>query len=309
VVAKQRLKTKVLMISAGLVLGCALGYYLMPTLAHSIASYLAYPVLLVQHKYVTPLKQLFARKRERQLLETMVTQLQTEKEELNGRLVELQATTDYATHTQELAAFKKRYDCSYAVMTQVLMWHITDQAHSIIIDAGSNKGVQKDMVAVYNNMLLGRVIEVYPHYSKVVLITDASCKVAAYCVGTQTTGIHAGLNQTAGTVLHHVSHLLPLQENDMVLSSGEGLVFPRGFGLGRIKKFTLDGLLYHVDIEPLCDITQIQHCYVLQKGNEFALRDDPNALDSTMTTTDAAVPADAHEPVPYRGVDRARVRR
>ena len=36
------------------------------------------------------------------------------------------------------------------------------------------------MIAVFKDCFLGRVVEVYPWYSKVLLITDPGCKVAVY---------------------------------------------------------------------------------------------------------------------------------
>ncbi len=102
------------------------------------------------------------------------------------------------------------------------------------------------MIAVYKGCLLGRVCEVYPWFSKLELITDKSCKIAAHGLLSKASGIYQGTNSESLAQLNHVSHLAMLQDNDVLISSGEGLVFPRGFGLGKIKRFHVDGLFFYL---------------------------------------------------------------
>ncbi len=309
-VVKRVTKKKIIfLVLMGVILGFAGGYTVAPYVMQTFASYLIYPLLCIQHTYIEPLKELCAHKRDEHALQECVTRLQADKDALTAQLIAMQATATYNDDMQEISAFKKRYECAHALQAQIIARHASPQEHSMLVDAGALQGTQKDMVVVYKNILLGRVTEVYPHYSKVILITDHTCKVAAYCATTKATGIHVGTNTAGATQLHHVSHLTTLQEQDVVLSSGEGLVFPRGFGLGRIKQFQVNGLLYDVTIEPLCDIATIGQCYLLQKGNEFALKDEEPAVDmiSTSTATDQATPTDmVSTTTEYRGIDRRR---
>ncbi len=59
-----------------------------------------------------------------------------------------------------------------------------------------------------------------------------------------------------------------MQKNDLVISSGQGMVFPRGFGLGRIRYFTADGVNYTTRLSPLLNLKKLDYCYLLQKGEE-----------------------------------------
>jgi cell shape-determining protein MreC len=63
-----------------------------------------------------------------------------------------------------------------------------------------------------------------------------------------------------------VSHLASVKEAEMVVSSGEGLVFPQGFALGRIKMIEPDGLYTKIEIEPLIDLLTIDYCMLMKKG-------------------------------------------
>ena len=153
------------------------------------------------------------------------------------------------------------------------MKNISDKVNFFLVDVGSNRGAKQGMVAVYNNQLVGKVTEVYPLYSKVTLIIDRTCKVAAYCLVTKATGIHVGHNHDTRTKLDYVSRLTPTpQIGDLVISSGEGLVFPKGFALGCITEFTEEDLLYNISVRPLCDFHTLSDCYLLERGDEFALQ-------------------------------------
>lgn len=167
--------------------------------------------------------------------------------------------------TKELRDFKARYTFEKMQIAQILARHFSDHSQYYYLDMGSNSGIETDMIVVYNNCLIGKVTEVYPWYCRVVLITDKSCKVAAYCDTTKARGIHEGVNQERNAMLKFVSHLAPIQIGDMILSSGEGLVFPRGFALGKVKSSSLDGLYQQVDVEPLVDFEKIEYCLVLAK--------------------------------------------
>ncbi len=220
----------------------------------------------MQHHIATPIKEYFAKKKSVSELQEQLAQLQAERDTILAQNIELHGIISFAQDTQELVEFKQRYNFTQALLAQVLVKNFSPQSHFFLIDKGSNSGAQKDMVVIYKDCLIGRVSEVYPHYSKVVLISDQSCKVAAYCAQSKATGIYQGSNEEWSARLDHVSHLSSLEMGELILSSGDGLIFPRGFGLGKIKNYQTEGLFHQVSIEPLVDLHAINHCYVVHKG-------------------------------------------
>jgi rod shape-determining protein MreC len=232
----------------------------------NIGAYIIYPVLLAQTKIVQPIKCYFDKKYTNEQLYALLKKMQSDHDALLADNIQLQAMLSHINQTQELLDFKKQFDLGDAQLSQVLVKHFSDQAHYFLIDKGLNAGVQPDMVAIYKNCLLGKVVEVYPFYSKVLLITDRNCKVASYCVHTKASGIHAGCNQGRTSGLQYVTHLADIDPGDLVLSSGDGLVFPKGFALGKVKTCKPEGLFYDVSIELLCDMHQVDYCFIVQKG-------------------------------------------
>jgi rod shape-determining protein MreC len=231
-----------------------------------LSSYVMYPLLIVQNNVIKPVKLFFERQKSVEELAALLKKTEREREELLAKNVVLQSCAYYADQTRDLAEFKERYEVKNAHLAHILLRQFSDQSHVVFIDRGASKGVQPNMVALYKNCLIGRVAEVYPYYSKILLVTDKSCKIAAVCGTTKSSGIHEGLNKKDCCTLNYVSHLCSLEEGELVISSGEGLVFPQGFGLGKIKSFVRKGLFYDVVIEPLVDVKNIDYCYIMQKG-------------------------------------------
>lgn len=231
-----------------------------------VSSCVVYPMLLFQRYTLEPLKTWFESLAHVVELKVVIDDLREERDTLLAENIILRATQLYLEDTKELREFSARYKDAYLVTTQVLVRHFSNCAHFFLIDAGSNQGITEDMVAVYGNCLVGRVTEVYPWYSKVRLITDAACKVAANCVQTRASGIHEGVHKENKTTLRYVSHLSTIHEHDLVISSGEGLIFPQGFALGRITEMQLDGLYYVVTIKPLIDVQRLRYCSIVAKG-------------------------------------------
>lgn len=236
-------------------------------LVDSVSSYVMYPVLVIQKSVVDPIKSYFHKRQTLHECYALISKLQTERDQLLAENVQLNAMISYEHDIQELVDFKKQYHDAQGIVAQVLVKHFSEQSHYFLIDKGADAGIKLDMVAVFKNCLLGKVVEVFPQYSKVLLITDKLCKVAAYCPHTHATGIHEGNNQEQFSGLKYVSHLAEVEPDDLVLSSGDGLIFPRGFALGKIKTCNPEGLFYDVSVELLCDLRTINYCFVMQKGS------------------------------------------
>jgi rod shape-determining protein MreC len=230
-----------------------------------IASCIVYPLLKAQSYISRPLKDFVESWLEYKNNVNCHLSYKKEIEDLRAEVIRLQENANYQQDIYEVKVFNERYK-QKGILVQVILKSFDENKHFFLIDAGAQKGVACDNVALYKNCLVGRVTEVYPYYSKVTLITDRTIKVAAYCATSRVYGIHEGENSLARSKLSFVNHLEKLVNNDIVISSGEGLIFPRGFALGRIETYAVEGFHYAVTIKPLPDFKNIAYCYVIQKG-------------------------------------------
>lgn len=256
------------------VVGIALTFFLLhrllflhPGIVETTVSYAVYPFLLIQKSIVDPIVHWQnSRKSAHEFTKELVA-LQEQNSHLQAELVALQAQKQFLTETHELRCYKGRYKIAPHCLAQVIFKQLNTNEQFFLLDCGSNKGVAQDMIAVYKNCLLGRITQVFPQYSKVTLITDKRSNVAAFCATTRSDGIAEGVNADDLLKLKFVSHLQKVQKDDRVLSSGQGLVFPHGFGIGTVTDYYVDGLYYNVTVAPLVDMQAVQYCYVIQKGD------------------------------------------
>lgn len=190
-----------------------------------------------------------------------------QRDDLQAELIILQATADVYNEIKEIKEFAKQYNQEHVFLVRILEKQYGPYGHFFLIEGGSDKGFKKDMAVVYKNCLVGKISQVFPWYSKVTLLTDASCKVAAYCHHTKTAGIYCGTSSLQKGLLTHVSHLFEMKEGDVVFSSGEGLVFPRGFGIGTVDSCVKNegDMQYKVTIKPFIDFNLLTYCFVIEK--------------------------------------------
>jgi rod shape-determining protein MreC len=192
-------------------------------------------------------------------------------ENLLARYIQLKSLHNYTEIEQCNAHFAQRYMSDYMIFAQVLGYTATDELHEILLDVGVSSGIHESMCVVYKNILVGRVIAVYPYHCKVMLISDPRSRVSGMCLESAAYGIfHGGQKKEFGT-FEYVSHLESIDHAMMIISSGEGLVYPRGFGIGLVDTVhkEKDSLYYTITVRPIIDFSQLRYCYVLEKGAEL----------------------------------------
>lgn len=105
--------------------------------------------------------------------------------------------------------------------------------HSILIDIGSNNGIESGMPVVTERGLVGRVTEVYSNAARVLLITDSSSNVNAMLQNTRLRGILRGrTNQSP--IMDYLPQDQSILVGDIVVTSGEGGRFPTGIPVGQV---------------------------------------------------------------------------
>ena len=98
-------------------------------------------------------------------------ELQEEVARLQMEQVQLKQDADQARRLQALLEFKEKY-VSKTVAAQVIGTSGTEQSRVIIIDKGSRDGIKPDMAVITPEGIVGKVKDVFPLSSQVLLIND-----------------------------------------------------------------------------------------------------------------------------------------
>ncbi len=237
-------------------------FFFSPGVAEITSSYLLYPCMKIQMFLTAPIRNFFLQQSNVQDLHTRIDDLVDQNDTLRAEVIALRTTIDFENRSQEARSFEKKYDVADKKLVQIMMKSFDDLGHICWIDAGLQHGVQLNMIAVYKNNIVGRVIHVDALHSKVAFITDKRCKVAISCAQTKTVGVYQGNNSFRST-LEFVPHYEKLMVGDMLISTGQGLVYPQGFAIGSIIDFNVHDVAYHVTIQPLINLEQLDYFYLI----------------------------------------------
>jgi rod shape-determining protein MreC len=191
------------------------------------------------------------------LLESQVTQLQTQLIVMEERLGEAQvcfALLDFGRTNPQY---------SYIAAT-VIGREISPFLQYIIIDRGTNHGVRYGMPVVTQQGLVGRVDAVIAGAARVKLITDSTSVVN---IRLQSAGIEA---QLVGSLTGDVSlDMIPLDQvvepGDVVLTSGLGGNFPPNVFVGQVLSTQRrdNALFQTATVQPIVDFESISAVLVV----------------------------------------------
>jgi rod shape-determining protein MreC len=153
---------------------------------------------------------------------------------------------------------------TYSYRAAEVVGHVIGQDPSnllryIIIDMGTNNEVTKGMPVVTDRGLVGRIVEVSPRSSKVLLITDVSSSVNAIIQSSRATGIVEG-KADGGLVMKYIPSPVTVNMGDIILTSGLGATFPKGLVIGQvtaIHKRDIE-MFQQAEIKPTVDFDRLE---------------------------------------------------
>ncbi|MGE5501986.1 MAG: rod shape-determining protein MreC [Ignavibacteriales bacterium] len=145
-------------------------------------------------------------------------------------------------------------------------------ANSRLANAGAADGVVVGNPVMSDRGLVGRIVGLSPHISRVLMLTDVASKVPVLIDRTNARAILSG--DGSGTPkLDYLRGRDAIRQGDRILTSGDGGVFPRGLPVGVAYK-ALDG---HWRVGLAADSSSIDFVRIL-KFNDFSQLADDKAL-------------------------------
>jgi rod shape-determining protein MreC len=112
--------------------------------------------------------------------------------------------------------------------------------NQVIIAKGSSDGIQKGAIAVGPGGLVGRVTDVSPHSSRVLLISDPTSQVGVVVSRSRYMGmLRGGQTQTTGS-LEFFERDPDVKAGDIIVTSQFSTLFPAGIPVGRVTSVNFD---------------------------------------------------------------------
>lgn len=153
--------------------------------------------------------------------------------------------------------------------------------HSVTVDRGSAEGVRAGMAVVGYKGLVGKVTQVFPFSSRIILINNKSVSVSCIDKRSRTIGI---LNWERGETfnLDFVGGEEDVIPGDTLLTSGLGRVLPKGFPVGKVSRVDKEktGLSLKVSVESAADLNTLEELFIVVGGRDWESREILDLLDN-----------------------------
>jgi rod shape-determining protein MreC len=149
------------------------------------------------------------------------------------------------------------------ILAQVIMLDNTGRFNSIILNRGSDAGIEVNDTVVNPDGVIGRVILTTKDLSKVQLMTDTNASIGALLERTRRQGVVRG-NGGAMVQMFYVPSLTDVQVGDVVSTAGIDGIFPKGIPVGRVTKVEEGKDLFkQISVHPSVDFTQLEEVMVI----------------------------------------------
>lgn len=167
------------------------------------------------------------------------------------------------------------------VIARVIAQQPTNYLSSLAIDLGSEHGIQEGMPVVTEAGLVGRIHQVGPRSSTVLLITDTSSGVQAL-VQRETSRARGVVSGRAGDlpVMEYIAQDEDIAVGDLIITSGLGGNFPKGLTIGQVVEVQREDfdMFQQAIVRPTVNFNRIE--FVLVIMNFQPLPGQPEELES-----------------------------
>ena len=170
--------------------------------------------------------------------------LQQENEDLRARLLILERRAlKYAALASENNELRRLMNSSEVLDDRVIVGEVVGVSpdpfsHEVIINKGRRDGLVPGQAILDAHGLMGQVVQSSQLTSRVLLVSDSSHAVPVEVVRNGLRAILLGTGDSVTLDLVHVPDTADIREGDLLVSSGLGGRFPRGYPVAEVSRIS-----------------------------------------------------------------------
>jgi rod shape-determining protein MreC len=193
-------------------------------------------------------------------------EMQEEMARMRLEQARLKASADESQRLRALLDFKEYY-VGETVAAQVIGNSGSDSLRTIMIDKGSHAGIQPDMAVITPDGIVGKVKEVFPLSSAVLLINDRDSGAGVLL---QNSRLHGILRGTAPgeLIISDVMSDEKVDVGEAVVTSGGDRVYPKGLAAGTVTHVGNDaelGPFLAIKVKSAANLDRLEQVLVVTK--------------------------------------------
>jgi rod shape-determining protein MreC len=145
----------------------------------------------------------------------------------------LRAELSTADRAQSLAIFQKQSP-SKTVAAHIIGNTTGAGAKVVIIDRGSNSGIEAGMAVITPDGIAGKVTKVFAASSFILLVTDQTFAAGVISQNNRVHGTLKGQGYEGTGKIEHVQNEQKIDQGEWFYTSGDDRIFPKGLPVGEV---------------------------------------------------------------------------
>ena len=164
-------------------------------------------------------------------------ELKQENSELEQSLRELENIKSENETLKEYLGLTEKYGEYKTVPAYIINKDISNYSKTVVINVGSDDGIEENMTVIADQGLVGHVISVTNNTAKVRTIVDTSSSVSCLLSTTDESIVCKGtLDEESALKAMYIPDDDGIIQGDSVETSGLGGIYPKGIHVGSIKR-------------------------------------------------------------------------
>jgi rod shape-determining protein MreC len=253
----RTLQTTIIFLIVGGILALAFGGFFSP-----VSNQFTGGLVSIQEWFATrsqAIQEFLAAPRDIVSLRTRNAELEAQVSQLQTQVIDLQQRVNETEILAALVDFSRANPESSYKAASVIGRDPSPFLHYVIINRGSNDGIERGMPVVTNEGLVGRIDAVIADAARVQLITDPASSVNIHLKNANTDALLIG-SVTGDVSLDLISQDVTVDSGDLILTSGLGGGFPADLIVGQVinvRKLPAE-LFQQATIQPAVDFSRLQ---------------------------------------------------
>ena len=213
----------------------------------------------IKTSVTSPFRRMFLREEENVRLKAELSQLLREQQKYREVLQENK-------RLRELLSLKET-EHRYVGAARIIAKSTDQWSNTLTLDKGTSSGIAKDMIAITDKGLAGKISGVSGSHAYLLLLTDINFSAAARLQESRIEGVLSGTGFRK-CKLKYVPAEEEVKTGDIVITSGLDALFPQGIPLGYVTKVNKKGIGMFQDIEviPFVDSAKLEEVVIIKKG-------------------------------------------
>lgn len=202
-------------------------------------------------------------------LEIEYNKLKLENDELVYRSLRLEELErDYEALRAQIDNMTPEIERLNPLSANVIAKEAGNWFQTFTINVGKDHGVELNMAVITADGLVGEITQVFDKTSEVTTIIDSRSSIAAMIQSSRDQGVvqgTLGIDDQPTCRMYYLPVDLTTRPNEVVVTSGVGVSFPKGLIIGKVRESTRyqDQNKHYVVIEPAVDFRHIERVMVL----------------------------------------------